>query len=104
MTKPTKKSRVAKLLKMGLVNAQICEVTGFSKDVVKQYIWQVRNSDKHKARTKAHNDKNKDKIVVWNRNYYSKNKELVKQKRADYWHEYYYKKKCRECGVEPIND
>lgn len=100
--KITSKSRVTKLLKMGLNNSQIKEVTNLSSNTIKQYIWQIRNPDKHKSRTQTQNKKNKDKIVAWNRNYIAKNKQLVKEKRAEYWQKYYYERKCRECGVEPV--
>ncbi len=102
-TKPkriTKKSRVAKLLKMGLRPVQIAETTGIPRQTVNIYIWQIRNAAKVKQDSKNYIEKNKAKIKKAKKKYYEKNKDWLLEQSRYYWKEHYsYIYKCRRAGV-----
>ena len=96
----TKKSRVAKLLKMGLKPTQIAQVTGIPRQTVNIYIWQIRNSAKVKQDSKNYIEKNKTKIKEAKKKYYEKNKDWLLEQSRENWKEHYgYIYKCRRAGV-----
>ena len=82
---------------MGLSYTEIIEVTGLTYGTVRQYVYQIKNDTKHKARTKKYYEDNKTKIRAWQKDYYYKNQELI----INYMRDYRYTKKCEACGVEP---